>query len=513
MSLRGVVVAAMLATGMAGCASVDGSNSFRDSDEISENDPLEGLNRQIFAANLAVDTFLLRPAAVGYREIVPDFGKEIIRNFLNNLRAPLILINDLAQGEGARAQTTLSRLMVNTVLGVGGLFDPASSMGLAYHSEDVGQTLATYGVDEGPYLVLPILGPSNARDAVGTALGWLIDPVRIGAEAANADDALYARAVAEGVDLRYRLMPGYDELRRTSLDFYAFTRSAYRQRRVQQIRNIGEETGGVFAASQEPSQPGQPETLLADGVAVADPVQPPLVPSQLAPVHLESEPGNSVQADVLLAAVPESSVPDADVTPAPRLAAPAVDPRFIEPRGAREEWPRPTDVLVVDDRPASAPGGEAMSEVVVAATPVEAVPAEVVTPKAVDPMFIEPRGISTGAVATQSAGSVTGITNPRRTPDQDVVVRNLGDETQLAAIEPAAFAPTPSIENEPLAAQPIAAGGVEPLASIGSVQPEASSEPAGLAEEALLMHQAAQRAYEDALRSAEAVTRNEQVQQ
>ncbi|MET4702168.1 ABC-type transporter lipoprotein component MlaA [Constrictibacter sp. MBR-5] len=511
MSFRGVVVAAILATAVGGCASVDGSSSFRDNGEISENDPLEGLNRQIFAANLAVDTFLLRPAAVGYREIVPDFGKEIIRNFLNNLRAPLILINDLAQGEGARAQTTLSRLMVNTVLGVGGLFDPASSMGLAYHSEDVGQTLATYGVDEGPYLVLPILGPSNARDAVGTALGWLIDPVRIGAEAANADDALYARAVAEGIDLRYRLMPGYDELRRTSLDFYAFTRSAYRQRRVQQIRNAGE-PGGVFAAGQQPSQVGHPETLLAEGIAGS--AEPLLAPDQLerdrlAPGRLDgSDPGASVQADVLLAAGPQSSPPDADVTAAPRLAEPTVDPRFIEPRDAREEWPRRTDAVPVDDRPASSvPGGEAASDVAVAVTP-----AAKGAPPTVDPLFIEPRGASAALIA-HAAGPVTGITMPGRSADQDVVERNMDGETQLAAVEPAAFTRASFADNEPLAVQPISGGGVEPLASTVSVQPEVSSEPTGLAEEALLMHQAAQRAYEDALRSAEAVTRNEQVQQ
>src|SRR3546814_9956734 len=103
--VRGALLAAALAIGASGCASVDGGD-WRDSEAVAaENDPLEGLNRQIFAANLAVDTFLLRPAAVAYREIVPDFGKDVIRNLLNHLRTPLILINDLAQGEMARAET------------------------------------------------------------------------------------------------------------------------------------------------------------------------------------------------------------------------------------------------------------------------------------------------------------------------------------------------------------------------------------------------------------------------
>src|SRR3546814_15510239 len=107
--VRGALLAAALAIGASGCASVDGGD-WRDSEAVAEeNDPLEGLNRQIFAANLAVDTFLLRPAAVAYREIVPDFGKAVIRNLLNHLRTPPILINDLAQGEIARAETSLTR--------------------------------------------------------------------------------------------------------------------------------------------------------------------------------------------------------------------------------------------------------------------------------------------------------------------------------------------------------------------------------------------------------------------
>jgi len=487
-------VAAVLATGLSGCASVDGSNSFRNTDEISENDPLEGLNRQIFAANLAVDTFLLKPAAVGYREIVPDFGKDIIRNFLNNLRSPLILINDLAQGEGERAQTTLSRMMVNTILGVGGMFDPASSMGLAYHSEDVGQTLATYGVDDGPYLVLPILGPSNARDAVGTAIGWLIDPVRIAAEAADADEALYARAAAEGVDLRYRLMPTFDELRRTSLDFYAFTRSAYRQRRVQDIRNLG--GGGVATAAQ-------PETAVAAAPAPLDP----------APVDVPAElPAASAEA-VQLAEVPTVS---------------AVDPLYIEPRAVAASAERSgvpgSDASAGDETvPAAArqpvdPGFIEPRHIAAAADPSAADATAQTAPALpkVDPLYIEPRGGAFPVIGTLPVADVTGLTPAATAPEQTI---------QIAAIERTPPAVEASGASGPAAADPVssdagpsaeAALGVRAtLADAGDTPPvstRAAVAAVGLAEEALRMHEAALKSYEAAIRSADAVARNEQVQ-
>lgn len=306
--ISGPVVAAAMALGTVGCASVDGSagrNDWRDDDEIvSENDPLEIVNRHIFAANLAVDTFLLRPAAVAYREIVPDFGKMVVRNFLNHLRTPLILINDVAQGEMDRAETSIGRFLVNTVLGLGGLFDPATGLGLAYHNEDVGQTLAVYGVEEGPYLVLPLLGPSNLRDAVGTAVGWAADPVRIGAEAADAGDALYVRGALEGIDTRYRVMPAYDDLRRNSLDFYAFTRSAYRQNRLNEIRNGG--SRGPMAAIESDAPQGeavQPSAQAGSGDDEDRPHVPATPLAAISPAAAEAAEVHVVQ----LAAVPEGA--------------------------------------------------------------------------------------------------------------------------------------------------------------------------------------------------------------
>lgn len=202
------------------------------------NDPLEPVNRQFFAFNLALDTFILRPAAVGYREIVPDVGKKAVRNFVNNLKSPITLIHDLAQGEWDRAQITYGRFLMNTTLGIGGLMDLAGDhYGLPYHEEDAGQTLAVWGLGDGPYLVLPVFGPSNLRDAAGRGIDWYIDPVGIAADEADAQYVTYAAAGLNAVDSRYRSLGQLDAIRRRSLDFYAAVRSVYGQRRAAQIAN------------------------------------------------------------------------------------------------------------------------------------------------------------------------------------------------------------------------------------------------------------------------------------
>ena len=230
--------ALLLLTVIGGCASVQGDRNAMDEDAIAEaNDPLEGLNRQIFAVNLTIDTFLLRPAAVAYRELMPEPGKTMVRNFVDNLKLPFTALNDLAQGDFDRAHAAVGRFLVNTVLGIGGLFDPATELGLPYHKEDFGQTLAVWGMEDGPYLVLPLFGPSNFRDAIGTAVGWVADPVWIAANSADVEDVALGVFAADGVDARYRSLGTIDSLRERSLDFYATVRSLYGQRRQNEIRN------------------------------------------------------------------------------------------------------------------------------------------------------------------------------------------------------------------------------------------------------------------------------------
>jgi phospholipid-binding lipoprotein MlaA len=204
-----------------------------------ENDPLEGVNRAVFEFNRVVDGLLIKPAAQIYRGVLPQQAQDSVRSFLRNLRTPAILVNDVLQGDMDRAGTTISRFLVNTTLGIGGLFDVAGDhLGIPFHDDDFGQTLAVWGVGEGPYLVLPILGPSNPRDVVGLASEWYLDPVNLYFTNVRDDDWVpWVRAGLTGVDARARSLDALDQLERTSLDYYAAIRSLYRQNRDNQIRN------------------------------------------------------------------------------------------------------------------------------------------------------------------------------------------------------------------------------------------------------------------------------------
>lgn len=201
------------------------------------NDPLEGINRAVFGLNEATDIILLRPAAEIYRGVLPNPVRDVVRNFLRNLSTPLIIANNLLQGDFKGAETATQRLLVNTTAGLGGLFDIAALNGLEYEAEDFGQTLAVWGLPEGPYLVLPLFGPSNVRDAVGIAADTVADPVQIYIGNQDASEASVARAGVSGLDARSRVIEPIDELRATSFDYYAAVRSLYRQRRDAQIRD------------------------------------------------------------------------------------------------------------------------------------------------------------------------------------------------------------------------------------------------------------------------------------
>ncbi len=201
------------------------------------NDPLEPMNRVIFQFNEAADKLVLRPLAIGYRAIVPRGVRGGIRNFLNNLEAPLVLLNDLLQGEGLRARDTIGRFMTNTILGLGGVIDVARDAGIPYHDEDFGQTLAVWGAGPGPYLVLPLYGPSNVRDGIGDGVDALVDPVALYIREEYGLEGSAVRYTVDTVDWRAANLEIIDDLRRSSIDFYAATRSAYRQQRSNEIRN------------------------------------------------------------------------------------------------------------------------------------------------------------------------------------------------------------------------------------------------------------------------------------
>jgi phospholipid-binding lipoprotein MlaA len=219
--------------GCCGCAAKSGGTpSATDADP--DNDPAESVNRAIFKANLAADHAVMRPVAQAYVDHVPQAVRQGVGNVVQNFKEPAIAINDLLQGHFAQAWQSVRRLAVNTTVGAGGIVDIAKKWGLPPHSADFGQTLAVWGVGEGPFVELPLLGPSNPRDALGTAVDLALNPLTF----VGGAPATYASVAATGanvVDSRAQHLKDLDELERNSLDYYAELRSVYRQHRDSEI--------------------------------------------------------------------------------------------------------------------------------------------------------------------------------------------------------------------------------------------------------------------------------------
>lgn len=227
------VLAMLLVVGVvSGCASSNSSESL-DDEEYSVNDPFEDINRITFEINRTLDGVLLGPLAEMYVGVVPRWGRERVTNVLNNLGEPVNFANGLLQWNLERAVTSMLRFAFNSTIGLGGIFDIADGIGLSRADEDFGQTLAVWGVAEGPYLVLPLFGPSNPRDAVGMGVDWLMDPFT----RALRSHEKYQRMIARGIDVRSRFINELDTLEETSIDFYAAMRELYRQHRAGEVRN------------------------------------------------------------------------------------------------------------------------------------------------------------------------------------------------------------------------------------------------------------------------------------
>ena len=161
-------------------------------------DPYEGFNRQIFAFNNGVDKYAISPAATVYKTVTPSFARDRAGDFLRNLRAPVTLANDVLQAEPSRAGNTVARFTLNTTVGLIGLWDAADHFGIAHHSEDFGQTLAVWGIESGPFLVMPILGPTTPRDLFGSGVDRALDPLTW-AEIDNDEDTDVAVRAGMGI--------------------------------------------------------------------------------------------------------------------------------------------------------------------------------------------------------------------------------------------------------------------------------------------------------------------------
>ena len=218
-SLRLQLLAMLLC--MAGCAT-----TAPPPEERAPEDPWEPLNRNIHTFNRTLDRFTLRPIAKAYEKAVPSTVRLGVTNFSRNLRAPLNLINNFLQGQPRDGFTETGRFLANSTFGVLGIFDVATDMGLERKPEDFGQTFAAWGAPDGPYVVVPILGPRTLRDALAIPLNFLADPL-LHYDNSSARDKLYFLRL---IDVRHRLFPA-EELVADSPDLYLTIRESYLQRR------------------------------------------------------------------------------------------------------------------------------------------------------------------------------------------------------------------------------------------------------------------------------------------
>ncbi len=248
-----VVLAAVVACIASGCASIPKTAGPED------NDPMERMNRAIFSFNQKADRAIVRPVATGYRRVTPDPVERRVSNFFENLTGPVVVASDLLQGKFKQAGADTGRFLINSTVGLLGMFDVAGHMGLEAHEEDLGQVLGKWGIGRGPYIMLPVLGPYSLRDAAGRVLALPIEPLR---EYDNDTGARNSLVVLYGIDTRVGLLAADDELD-AAFDPYIFLRDAYYQRREYLLHDgeppsLDEEFGIEFSEEDFLGVPQEP---------------------------------------------------------------------------------------------------------------------------------------------------------------------------------------------------------------------------------------------------------------
>jgi phospholipid-binding lipoprotein MlaA len=220
-----LIVCAGLALG--GCAT-------KDPEALAQNDPWEPSNRAVFDFDIKLNDNVVMPVAKFYRSAVPEVARDGIHNALTNLNAPVVLVNDAIQGDSDKAGDTFGRFMINSTIGVAGLVDVASKMGIPYHDNDFGITLGKGGAAEGSYLVVPFLGPKPPRDLVGMGVDVGFDPLTY-MSWNNSTLYMIIRTGLGVLDESGANIDSVESIERSSIDFYATTRSLYRQNRSAEI--------------------------------------------------------------------------------------------------------------------------------------------------------------------------------------------------------------------------------------------------------------------------------------
>ena len=220
---RGAVVLCLL---LSACATPMAERS-------DPRDPYENLNRKVFVVNQVFDQVLLKPVARGYSNYAPNFIQDTVGNFFGNLADVWTAVNNFLQGKPREGIQDTGRVAVNTVFGVAGLADVATKLGFPKHQEDFGQTLGVWGVKPGPYVMLPLFGPSTMRDAVAKPLDLYADPLNLSTRA----DVEYSLRAMRLVDDRARLLPTTDMIEKVALDPYQFVRDAHFQQREARVND------------------------------------------------------------------------------------------------------------------------------------------------------------------------------------------------------------------------------------------------------------------------------------
>lgn len=299
-----VAIVLILVAALSGCATTNA------------RDPLEPFNRTVYSFNEVVDDVVMEPLARGYRAVLPAFARTGVRNFFSNLDDVTVFINNLLQFKVAHAASDLGRFLINSTAGVLGLVDVATHVGLEKHNEDFGQTLGRWGIGTGPYLVLPLLGPSSVRDGVGrlvdvqTDLVWQINDI------STRNILLGTRAVS----LRTQLLDSEKILETAALDPYSFIREAYLQRR----RNLVYDGNPPLEPDEEPTPPSKPrsDALPAPVTILVDRYGNVVAAAVAMPFALSPTTGTQAPAE---APAHRPVEPDAGRTPEKTSAAPAVD--------------------------------------------------------------------------------------------------------------------------------------------------------------------------------------------
>ena len=228
---------------LSGCAST-GDPAYE------EGDPLAPTNRSMYKVNDSLDRNFVRPVAETYADITPDPVRTGISNFFDNVTYLNVILNDLLQGKLVQFLSDSGRFLVNSTIGIGGLFDPATEMGLAEHNEDLGQTFGSWGADEGAYLVLPFIGPNSTRDAPDVVTSLLVNPLTY-----LSAPITIPLGLLNAINTRADLLEATDFVDQAALDPYTFVREAYRQNREYQIYDGNPPSDGYDEFIEEDDPP------------------------------------------------------------------------------------------------------------------------------------------------------------------------------------------------------------------------------------------------------------------